>query len=153
MALTPSQPENGGLRVIPGTHSRPKMPQRDTYADDNALSRGQEIAVDVGERKPVEVALQPGEMSLHHIWIVHGSNANTGNLPRIGIAIRYVRPEVVQESPGRPLALLVRGKDTQGNFELLAPPAENEPAGEAEVHTRIVERIRASVMTAANRPG
>ena len=151
VALTPSQPDNGGLRVIPGTHTQPKMPQRETINDDNALSRGQEIAIDIGDGNIVEVALMPGEMSLHHIWIAHGSKANTGTVPRIGVAIRYVKPEVVQDSPGRPLALLVRGKDTCGNFELLPPPTNNEPINE-NVHIDIIDRIRASVMTTANRP-
>ena len=99
------------------------MPQRETYVPENALSRGQEIAVEVDERLAVDLSLQPGEMSLHHIWIVHGSNANTSKeTPRIGIAIRYTRPEVVQESPTKPYALLVRGKDTCGNFKLQPPP-------------------------------
>jgi hypothetical protein len=70
LALTPSNETNGGLRVVPGTHHQPMLPQRETYAPDNALSRGQEIAVEVDEAQAVCLSLQPGEMSLHHIWIV-----------------------------------------------------------------------------------
>ena len=144
VALSPSTPANGGMRVIPGTHLQPALPQRETYVPDNALSRGQEIAVAIDEQQAVDLALQAGEMSLHHIWIVHGSNPNTSTTPRIGIAIRYVTPNVVQESPGRPLAILVRGQDDCGNFELLSPPREQVPI---EAHIEIINRIRSSVMT------
>ena len=145
VALSTSTPANGGMRVIPGTHRVPALPQRETDVPDNALSRGQEIAVAIDEEQAVDLALQAGEMSLHHIWIVHGSSANTSLTPRIGIAIRYVTPDVVQESPGRPLAMLVRGRDDYGNFELLSPPTGNE-VDLANVHTAIVDRIRAAIM-------
>ncbi len=149
VALSPCTIANGCMRVVPGTHKSPALPQRDTYAPDNALSRGQEIAVEVDENKAVDLLLQPGEMSLHHIWIVHGSNANTSTTPRIGIAIRYVPTNVVQESPTKPFAMLVRGRDEYGNFELLPPPTRNDPASEADRHTEIVNRIRSSVMVGA----
>jgi ectoine hydroxylase-related dioxygenase (phytanoyl-CoA dioxygenase family) len=147
LALTPSNQANGGLRVVPGTHRQPMLPQRETYAPDNALSRGQEIAVEVDEAQAVCLALQPGEMSLHHIWIVHGSNANMSSIPRIGLAIRYVSPEVKQDSPGKPHALLVRGRDDYGHFELLDPPTDDNP--DPATHEAIVRRVRASIMLGA----
>jgi len=150
VALSPSTPANGGMRVIPGTHKQPALPQRETDVPDNALSRGQEIAVAIDEQQAVDLALQAGEMSIHHIWIVHGSSPNTSTTPRIGIAIRYVTPNVVQESPGRPLALLVRGRDDYGNFELLSPPTGQEVVP-IEAHVAIINRIRSSVMTPAKK--
>jgi non-haem Fe2+, alpha-ketoglutarate-dependent halogenase len=144
VALTPSMASNGGLQVVAGTHTQPMLPQRETYAPDNALSRGQEIAVQVREDQATCLDLQPGEMSLHHIWIVHGSKANTSTIPRIGIAIRYVSTEVKQDSPSKPLAILVRGRDDFGHFELMPPPTEDAP--EEGVHHAIVQRIRASIM-------
>jgi ectoine hydroxylase-related dioxygenase (phytanoyl-CoA dioxygenase family) len=150
VALTPSMAANGCMRVIPGTHSEPMMPQRETYVPENALSRGQEIAVEVDERQAVDLSLRPGEMSLHHIWIVHGSNANTSNdTPRIGIAIRYTRPEVVQESPTKPYAMLVRGKDMHGNFNLQPPPKFISSAEQERAHQAIVDHARGSLMTDA----
>jgi hypothetical protein len=110
------------------------------------------MAVEVNEADAVDLSLQPGEMSLHHIWIVHGSNANTSpDTPRIGIAIRYTRPEVVQHSPDKPMALLVRGRDEQGNFELLPPPQESTLDQQASQHKAIVDRIRAGIMTTGNK--
>lgn len=144
VALTPSTATNGGLLVVRRTHTQPMMPQTETYEPNNALSRGQEIAVKVDEADATCLSLQPGEMSLHHIWIVHGSKANTSQTPRVGIAIRYVSSAVRQDSPTKPLALLVRGRDDHGNFEILPPPTDDVPA--EGVHQAIVTRIRASIM-------
>jgi hypothetical protein len=152
VALSPSISSNGCMRVIPGTHRQPMMLQRETYIPENALSRGQEIAAEVDERQTVDLNLQPGEMSLHHIWIVHGSNVNTSpDTPRIGVAIRYTKPEVVQESPMKPLALLVRGRDDYGNFEVLPSPKHDSPLEQNQKHKAIVDRIRAGIMTTAER--
>ena len=152
VALTPSVATNGCMRVIRGTQTDPMLAQRETYNPDNALSRGQEIVVAVDESQAVNLELQPGEMSLHHIWIVHGSNANTSkDTPRIGIAIRFTRPEVIQESPTKPLALLVRGKDTHGNFEIQPRPTSDIAATQLSAHKEIVDRIRASLMQNAQK--
>lgn len=152
VALTPSQPITGCMRIVPGTHLSPAMPQRETANQDNMLSRGQEIAVDVKEEDAVDLALRPGEMSLHNIWIVHGSNANLSpDTPRIGIAIRYASTEVLQESPQKPLAVLVRGKDTYGHFDLQpAPKALTSDANDR--HGAIIDRIRSSLMQDAKLP-
>jgi ectoine hydroxylase-related dioxygenase (phytanoyl-CoA dioxygenase family) len=152
VALTTSARSNGCMRVIPGTHTQPMIPQRETYLPENALSRGQEIAVEVDEKQAVDLNLRPGEMSLHHIWIIHGSNANTSKeTPRIGIAIRYTRPEVVQESPTKPFAMLVRGEDTYGNFDLQPPPKIANSQQQQSLHQKIIEHARGSLMTDAKR--
>ncbi len=152
VALSPSVATNGCMRVIPGTHTHSMIPQRETYIPENALSRGQEIAVEVDEKQAVDLNLRPGEMSLHHIWIIHGSNANTSkDTPRIGIAIRYTKPDVVQESPTKPFAMLVRGEDTCGNFDLQPPPRIASSQQQQCLHQTIVEHARGSLMTDAKR--
>ena len=147
VALTPATRENGCMRVVAGTHKQPMMPQRETYAADNVLSRGQEIAVQVDEDHATDLVLRPGEMSLHHLWTVHGSKPNTSDIPRIGMAIRYVSTELKQDSPFKPLALLVRGQDRFGNFELLDAPTRDEPDPGAQ--QAIIERIRSGVLQGA----
>ncbi len=146
IALSPSTLENGCMQVMPGTQKM-QLPQRETYALDNALSRGQEIALEVDESKAVALTLDAGEMSLHHIGIAHGSKANTSDQPRIGIAIRYIAPEVVQKGAERQIVQLVRGRDEYGNFEIVAPPADAVSA--AEVRKEADRRITKNVMPAA----
>ena len=140
IALSESTVNNGCMRVVPGTHTMPLLPQRETYGVDNMLSRGQEIAVEVDEKQAVDMPLMPGEFSLHHVGIVHGSGPNDSDTPRIGLAVRYISPDVVQSNPGREIALLVRGKDAYGNFELVDPPEHDLPFGESRIHAEALDR-------------
>ena len=71
-STTESSVESGAMRMVPGTHTE-QVAHRDTFARDNLLSRGQEIAVEVDESRAVDVVLHPGEMSLHHVRMFHGS--------------------------------------------------------------------------------
>ncbi|MCL4744665.1 MAG: phytanoyl-CoA dioxygenase family protein [Burkholderiaceae bacterium] len=131
LAFTPSTPESGCMRVIAGTH-REIVRHEDRFAADNMLSRGQEIAVRVDLEQAVDLVLQPGEMSLHHVLIFHGSEPNRSSWPRIGYAIRYIPTHVHQTSAqARESATLVRGTDRFGHFD-------PEPAPEAEMHPRAV---------------
>jgi ectoine hydroxylase-related dioxygenase (phytanoyl-CoA dioxygenase family) len=143
VALSESNPENGCMRVVPGTHKPPFLPQIETYGRDNALSRGQEIAVEVDETQAVNLVLRPGEMSLHHVAIIHGSAANNSDEPRIGLAIRYITPEVLQDAAERQLVLLVRGKDQYGHFDFIDPPKEGveNPEAQAEVLRRELSNL------------
>ncbi|HTZ58974.1 MAG TPA: phytanoyl-CoA dioxygenase family protein [Acidobacteriaceae bacterium] len=146
IALSPSTLESGCMQVMPGTQ-KTQFAQRETYARDNALSRGQEIAVDVDESKAVPLSLAPGEMSLHHIGIAHGSKANNADYARVGIAVRYIAPEVVQNGSERQIVQLVRGKDDYGNFEIVGPP--EEAASAAGVRKKAEERMLRNVYPAA----
>ena len=132
VAFSPSTPENGCMRVVPGTHER-QLSHHDTFAEGNLLSRGQEIEVEVEEADALDVSLQPGQMSLHHVLIVHGSNRNLADYPRIGYAIRYIPTHLRQLSPIRDSATLVRGTDRYGHFDHEQPP-------EGEFHPAAVER-------------
>ncbi len=56
--------------------------------------------MEVDESKVVNIELQPGEFSLHHVRIVHGSDPNNADYRRLGFAIRYV-PTYSDRSPAR----------------------------------------------------
>ena len=128
IALTESTTENGCMRVVPGTHTWNIQPHKETWADDNLLSRGQEIQVDVDEKDVVDIVLQPGEMSLHHVQIIHGSNANLSDRKRIGYAPRYVTPRVRQvQIERRQPAVLARGRDDYHHFDLIEQPPPDDP--------------------------
>jgi non-haem Fe2+, alpha-ketoglutarate-dependent halogenase len=129
VALSESTAENGAMRVIPDTHRGDQIPHRDTFADGNLLSRGQEIEVDVDEARAKMLVLQPGEMSLHHVRLIHGSDPNPSGKRRIGFAIRYLPTYVRQIVGTHDSATLVRGVDTFHNFvPEQAPDADLSPA-------------------------
>lgn len=103
--------------------------------------------MEVDESKAADLTPRPGEMSLHHIGIVHGSEVNRSQKPRIGIGVRYLTPEVVQDGQERSIAMLVRGKDGFGHFELFDPPTRDVPPNEGEV-PKAVARMLKNVMPA-----
>ena len=116
IALSESGPQNGAMRVIPGTHTSEVVPHKDTFAANNLLSRGQEISVEVDETKAVTLELEPGQMSLHHVKLIHGSEPNPSDKRRIGLAIRYIPTHVRQIAGMTDSAMLVRGADAFGHF-------------------------------------
>lgn len=115
LALSPATRESGCMRFVPGSH-REIVAHQDTFADDNLLTRGQEIAVEVDEADAVAVELAPGEMSLHHGRLFHASDPNRSDDRRIGLAIRYVPASMKQIDGAAMAATLVRGVDRYGHF-------------------------------------
>ncbi|MEP7070165.1 MAG: phytanoyl-CoA dioxygenase family protein, partial [Usitatibacter sp.] len=139
VALTPSNMSNGAMGFIPGTHKKDQLPHRDTFAKNNLLTRGQEIAVAVNEGDAVTIELAPGEMSLHHVRLVHGSPPNPSSDRRIGFAIRYI-PTSVKQVAGEDSATLVRGVDNEHNFEHEPRPSRDMDPAFLELHRKIAER-------------
>jgi len=123
IAFSPSLRENGCMRVVPRTHLGP-APHRDTFSASNMLPGREEVALDIDEAQVVNVVLQPGEMSLHDLLIVHGSRPNDGGVRRVGFAVRYIAGDLAQTGVERVSATLISGRD-HGTFDL-----ETEPEGE-----------------------
>jgi len=117
IAFSDSTAENGAMRVIPGSHKLDQLAHRDTFAEGNLLSRGQEIAVEVEESRAEMLELRAGEMSLHHVRLIHGSDPNPSDKRRIGFAVRYLPTHVRQIVGTHDSATLVRGVDAFHNFE------------------------------------
>ncbi len=143
VALSPATVASGCMRFVPGTHKMEVVPHKDTFADDNMLTRGQEIAVEVDENEAVDIELQPGEMSLHHVKLIHGSNANGSDHRRIGFAIRYIPAYVRQVVGEKDSAVLVRGLDSEGNFKHELPPKVDLDPASLEQQAAIMKRNEA----------
>jgi non-haem Fe2+, alpha-ketoglutarate-dependent halogenase len=139
VAFTDATPENGYMQFIPGTHKVEQLPHLDTFHRDNLLSRGQEIAVEVDTSKAVGIALRAGEMSLHHIKLVHGSEANRTDDRRIGFAIRYI-PTHVRQTKTRDAAMLVRGTDSYHHFDYEPRPKADLDEAALAAHADSVAR-------------
>lgn len=112
LAVTESDSENGCLRVVPRTHTLELAEMRATGAADTVLS--EEIAVDVDESDAVDLALSPGDVSVHHPSIVHGSNANTSDRWRRALTIRYIPTSVRITEPDAATAFVLRGDAVDG---------------------------------------
>jgi ectoine hydroxylase-related dioxygenase (phytanoyl-CoA dioxygenase family) len=120
-AMTPATIDNGCMRFVAGSHNQ-WAPHEDRYHPDNMLSRSQEISVNVNEKDAVEVTLDAGEISLHHGRTFHASHSNRTEDRRIGVAFRYIMPSMRQSHARKVTAMLARGTDNYGHFELIEPP-------------------------------
>jgi hypothetical protein len=117
LALSPSNRENGCMRVIPGTHLNGGFSDNYVPTDMSVQTFHAEIS-DVAEDKAVYFELAPGESSLHDGRIVHGAAANTGSVRRTGYTMRYFPASVkvlpVEKNAGWKI-WLARGEDRAGN--------------------------------------
>ena len=138
LALTPSTPASGCLRVVPSSHKLGQLAHDFKPSNENMLSRGQHIVV--GEKiadftnEAVDLRLQPGEMSLHSFRSIHASGPNQTDYPRIGFAIRYCAADLqrVSRITEQESATLVSGVAPENcSFIMESPP--NRAMGDEEV--------------------
>jgi len=139
VAFTEATVDNGAMRMVPGSHGE-QLVHRDTFAANNLLSRGQEIEVAVDEARGVDIVLRAGEMSLHHVRMVHGSPPNRSDDRRIGFAIRYIPTYVRQLAGGADGAMLVRGVDDFHYYVPERPPTADLSADARAHHAESVAR-------------
>ena len=150
VALTDSTTENGAMEVLPGSHRRGDLPHVTQQARDSLLTRRPEAVPGVDGTAAVPIPLRAGEMSLHHSSLVHGSQPNRTGGRRIGIAIRYVRPDGGRPDGRRQPALLVRGVDAAGAFvPLPRPERDASPEGLAR-HADLMRRPHPGVRIGAD---
>lgn len=129
LALSPSTVESGCVSVIPGSH-RTRSTHIDRYGDDNILTRGQEIdGVEVSTA--VHLKLRPGQMSLHHPWIVHGSQPNRSTSRRVGLAMQSFLAADVRPVRGEHHVASIRGATPDVAFETVSLPTKLDDAGRA----------------------
>ena len=150
VALSNATAESGCMAFVSGSHLQDQLPHRDTFHRDNLLSRGQEIVVDVDAARVVAAPLAAGQMSLHHIKLVHGSEANRSGDRRIGLAIRYI-PTHVRQSKVRDAATLVRGTDTHHHFDLEPRPRADMDQAAVAAHTDSIRRQAKSLYVGSAR--
>ena len=137
VALSASTRESGCMRVIPGSHRLGQFTHTETHAEANILSRGQVVDTEVDESKAIDIILRPGEMSLHHVRVIHGSLPSASDDRRIGFAMRYIPPHLHQVNGPHDAAMLVRGEDRHGHFEAEPRPASDLHPDAVAAHARI----------------
>lgn len=122
VALSDANIESGCMQFVPGSHKQLQVPHKDTFDENNLLSRGQEIAVDVKEGDGVAVELKAGQASIHHGHLFHSSGPNQSGYRRVGAAIRYIKPSMKQKTGDQSLVALVSGTDDYHHFKIAQSP-------------------------------
>ncbi|MFT4927435.1 MAG: non-heme Fe2+,alpha-ketoglutarate-dependent halogenase [Phenylobacterium sp.] len=138
LGLTEATRENGCLRVIPGSHlhgplshvSHPGLSavkekhlnQRQqpltSYNTSGDETSGRIAQVPEGYHTPQDIVMQPGQMSLHHPLVLHGSEPNHTTEPRIGLSVSYTTPQLHNKRASIPY---VRGQAPADYPEDIAP--------------------------------
>lgn len=126
LALDQTRPSNGCMQVIPETHTLELQEIKENTEVDNVLSSEIDMDVDVSDAIPIE--LEPGDVSLHHPNILHGSENNSSYTWRRGLTIRYIPSRTsITEDPWE-AALMLRG-DPAPNVNTYQPwPIHGEKA-------------------------
>lgn len=115
MALSDANEQTGCMQFIPGSQENGIREHLELGGEKNLLTRGQTVK-DVKDEDAVDIILKPGQCSVHHEDLIHGSRPNNGNHRRMGYAMVYLTPEV-KPLIGRRAALLVRGEDKYGHWD------------------------------------
>lgn len=142
IALSPATVESGCMRMIPGSHVGPRLSHRDTYHEDNMLTRGQTIYEGIDENQACNITADTGEAVFFSYRIAHASHPNTSDDRRIGVAIRYISPDAKQVKSDWDTASLVRGEDKNGNFLLEPVPTMDFDPVAVEFHRNSNENYR-----------
>ncbi|MDC0176396.1 phytanoyl-CoA dioxygenase family protein [Planctomycetaceae bacterium] len=128
IAIDESTTQNGCLRVIPGSHRSRKLAQHNQN-DAAGLSLNLELdAAEFDSSQARDIVLEPGQVSLHDVYLFHGSEPNHSEHPRRAMTLRYMPTTSVyrHDAPTRtqqsgPLSLsertvyLMHGKDRSGD--------------------------------------
>jgi len=90
IAVDESTTENGCLRVIPGSH-REKRVRKHVTNDAPGLALHQELPPsEIDHDEAQDLILKAGQISLHDVFLVHGSEPNRSANSRRGMTLRFM---------------------------------------------------------------
>jgi hypothetical protein len=136
IAVDGSDPGNGGMKFIPGSHKRGMLPH--IRLDGNAI-KGFEEGADptvFDENDARDVILEPGQFCIFQAHTLHGSPPNNSQRRRAGLIYRYIPGTTVYDDSvpslkdangknidptGRPV-YLVQGRDRTGRNKMTPFP-------------------------------
>lgn len=90
IAVDDASTGNGCMRFIPGSHRERRLMQHD-QRDDDSLTLQQELQPrEYDASQAVDVVREAGQISLHDVFLAHGSEVNTSGRPRRGMTLRLM---------------------------------------------------------------
>ncbi len=142
VALSDASREAGCMEVV-SSHGAPRQLHHAAARLANSINgAGQVIVEPLDEANAVAMMLQAGELSLHHTLCPHRSAPNRASHRRVGLGISYIPAHVRPVGSYRMPALLVRGSNAAGNFDLLPSPVSEFSAEGIALHERTYKRYR-----------
>ena len=90
MAIDPATVANGCLKFIRGSHKQKRLLQHETNPRKDLTLNQELLPSEFDESKAVNLELEAGQISLHDVFLAHGSAANTTEQSRRGMTLRYM---------------------------------------------------------------
>jgi non-heme Fe2+,alpha-ketoglutarate-dependent halogenase len=144
VALSDASWEAGCIEAA-SRHGNPRMMSHFPKGLANSINRaGQEIVEPIDESRVVPMALRAGEFSLHNSLTPHRSQPNNAGYRRVGIGMNYIPPHVRNIGGVRMTAMLVRGQDRYGHYDLIDAPKAECDAGALATHERVSSAYQAN---------
>ena len=144
IALTAADESAGCMEVLPFDGS-PRQLRHQARVVENSVNRAsQRIIEALDDSRAVPMPLKPGEFSMHHGLTPHRSGPNRTRHRRVGLGLNYIPTSVRSMGSAKPAAMLVRGSDRHGHFELLGPPDRELDTAAIAAHEHAVSLYRAS---------
>jgi len=144
VALTDATEEAGCMEQL-SFNGQPTLYYHQPKGLPNSINRaGQTIVTEFDTSNPTAMALPAGCISLHHELAVHRSAPNRAKHRRVGIGLNYIPTHVRVDGPVRCKAMLVRGEDKYGHFDLIDPPKGERDADALATHMAVSTQYRAN---------
>lgn len=131
--------ENGCMRFLSASYKDGLLEHGDTHANDNALTRGQRVCVNISEEDAISICLLPGEMSLHQGHLLRASASKRSDKRRFGFSVVYAAPSARQTLAPKDYTMFVRGRDNFKNFIQVPPPEEDLSETARQRHVRVLD--------------
>ena len=90
LAIDEATEENGCLKFIKGSHKDKKLKKHEFNKDKNLTLHQELLKTEYNENDSVSLILKRGQISLHDVYLVHGSEANFSPNSRRGMTMRFM---------------------------------------------------------------
>ncbi|NKB77227.1 MAG: phytanoyl-CoA dioxygenase family protein [Gammaproteobacteria bacterium] len=90
IAIDDATIENGCLQVVRGSHQDQRVRHHELNTADGLALDLELVADEVDNTKIDYLEMKAGQMSLHDVYLVHGSEPNTSPNPRRGMTLRFM---------------------------------------------------------------
>jgi hypothetical protein len=142
VALSEASIEAGCMEFIPGSHRWGQLAHGRDALPGTINAGARSISQSFDTSTAVFAPVKTGQVSLHHTLIAHNSPPNGSNDRRIGFGISYIPTHCRHSGSKRMSAMLVRGVDRYGHFDLEDDPRTLSATAQAEAHDRAYARYR-----------
>lgn len=142
IALTDASEAAGCMEMSPWGGAWRQLRHRTRVVENSVNRAAQTITEEVDEDATELMPLKAGWFSLHHGMAIHRSGPNRTGDRRIGLGLNFLPTRSKGIGSIKTAAMLARGEDKFGHFELVPPPGEEFAPEAVAAHKRATTLYR-----------